>query len=52
METKKEPCFKCVVRNYPGGVRGVFIPCNNCMPGFQKKQLKEYQKKLLKDNGE
>jgi hypothetical protein len=41
-EIKKEPCFKCVVGNLPGGkMNGIYYQCSDCMSDFQKKQLKE-----------
>lgn len=46
-QQKKEPCFKCVVRNLPGGrMKGLFSPCDDCVK-LRKKQEKERREKII-----
>ena len=46
-EVKKEPCFKCIVSNLPGGkMSRLHHQCSDCEPKWMKEQRQKYLDKL------
>jgi hypothetical protein len=44
---KKEPCFKCVVQNLPGGKMGRLChPCSDCKAEYKREEKRQHERYL------